>query len=108
MAKAETEAASTPVPSTPVPAPSPTPMETPDVAQVQPLATLDNPLIQLSKHDVNAPVTLTNSSDAWTMGNGIVKVTILKHSGKVVSFMYKGRETLNPRESLGAIARPAR
>ena len=99
MARAETEAASTPVPSTPVPTPAPTPMETPNVAQVQPPATPGNPLIQLSKHDLNAPVTLTNSSDAWTMGNGIVKVTILKHSGKVVSFMYEGRETLSPRES---------
>jgi rhamnogalacturonan endolyase len=97
MAKAATEALSTPVPAPPPPAP--TPMETPAIAQVQPLATLDNPLVRLSTHDINAPVALANSSNAWTMGNGIVRVTILKHSGKVVSFLYKGRETLNPRES---------
>ena len=115
MAKPETEPKSTPVPA---PSPKPTPMESPSVvAQVQPLATpaplatpvpiatpspfatLGSSLSLLStKTDAGGPVTLANRGDGWTMGNGIVKVTISK-SGKVQSFSYKGHETLNPRES---------
>ena len=94
MAQAQAESL-----STPAPIPSPTPMETPRVAQVVPLATPANPLPPLTKTEVDVPVTLTNTADGWTMSNGDVKTTILKNSGKMVSLIYKGKETMNPRES---------
>ena len=55
-------------------------------------ATGETPVV--AKSDVNAPVSLANNVDTWTMNNGIVKATILKRSGKLVSLMYKGQETL--------------
>ena len=34
---------------------------------------------------VNAPVTLTDNGDTWTMDNGIVKATIVKKNGSLLS-----------------------
>jgi len=56
-------------------------------------ATGQTPVV--SKPSVDAPVTLSNDADTWTVGNGIVKATVLKRSGKLVSLVYKGMEILN-------------
>src|SRR5208283_2122501 len=42
---------------------------------------------------VNAPVTLTDNGDSWTLDNGIVKATILKRNGNISSLVYHGVET---------------
>ena len=105
MTKAATAAASTPA-AVPVAIPSATPMAARIVAQAQPVATPDNSLSLLSRTDADSgagaesgpPVTLSNSGDGWTLSNGIVKVRISK-SGRAESFLYKGHEVLNPRES---------
>jgi rhamnogalacturonan endolyase len=44
---------------------------------------------------VDAPVTVTDSDGRWTIDNGIIRAGILKSSGKMVSLVYLGRETLN-------------
>jgi rhamnogalacturonan endolyase len=43
---------------------------------------------------VNSPVTITDNADSWTLDNGIVKITVLKRSGKLTSLNYNGFETL--------------
>jgi rhamnogalacturonan endolyase len=48
----------------------------------------------VAKPDVNAPVTVTDNGDTWTLDNGIVKAMVLKRSGKLNSLIYKGNETL--------------
>jgi rhamnogalacturonan endolyase len=106
MAEAAKEAASTPVPVA-------TPLETPIpkvIAQVQPAATplpiatpVSTPSLLAESNldtDTNsgAPVTLNSSGESWTLNNGLVRVTISKN-GKVQSFIYKGHEVVNPRET---------
>jgi len=59
-------------------------------------ATGQTPVV--AKSSVNAPVTLADTGDAWTMDNGIVKATVLKHSGKIISLSYNGRELLGRSE----------
>jgi rhamnogalacturonan endolyase len=49
----------------------------------------------VAKPAVNAPVTVTDDGNTWTLDNGIVKAAILKRSGKLTSLIYKGSETLN-------------
>jgi rhamnogalacturonan endolyase len=51
----------------------------------------------VAKPAVNNPVTLTESADSWVMDNGIVKVTVLKASGRLSSMIYQGKEMLSPR-----------
>jgi len=51
-------------------------------------------LPKVAKVTVNAPVTLTDSGDSWTMDNGIVKVSILKRNGNLSSLVYHGVEVL--------------
>ncbi len=48
----------------------------------------------VSKPVVNSPVTVTESTDAWVMDNGIVKATVQKKNGKMTSLVYQGQETL--------------
>jgi rhamnogalacturonan endolyase len=48
------------------------------------------------KPNVNAPVTVTDNGDAWTMQNGIVKATIDKDSSHMTSLVYHGIETMGP------------
>ncbi|HVZ23533.1 MAG TPA: hypothetical protein VG871_20815, partial [Vicinamibacterales bacterium] len=44
---------------------------------------------------VNAPVTVTDNGDSWTIDNGIVKAGIVKKTGKMTSLGYHGMEVLN-------------
>src|SRR5208283_2402717 len=53
-----------------------------------------HPLPKIAKVTVNAPVTLTDNGDSWTMDNGIVKLTILKRNGNPTSLVYNGVEIL--------------
>jgi len=50
-------------------------------------------LPKVEKVTVNAPVTLTDNGDSWTLDNGIVKMTILKRNGNISSLIYHGVET---------------
>jgi rhamnogalacturonan endolyase len=47
---------------------------------------------RVEKVTVNAPVTLTDNGDSWTMDNGIVKMTVLKKNGTIAigSLLYHG------------------
>jgi rhamnogalacturonan endolyase len=95
------------VASMPVPAPSLTPVPVRIVAQALPTPTPASAASMFGSEEADSgagtqtgpPVTLTNGGGTWTMSNGLVKVTISKGNGKVESFLYKGRETLNPRET---------
>jgi rhamnogalacturonan endolyase len=49
---------------------------------------------KVEKVAVNAPVTLTDNGDSWTMDNGIVKMTVLKKNGNLSSLVYHGVEIL--------------
>jgi rhamnogalacturonan endolyase len=49
---------------------------------------------KVAKVTVNAPVTLTDNGDSWTMDNGIVKMTIPKRNGNLSSLVYHGVEVL--------------
>lgn len=46
---------------------------------------------------INAPVTITENADAWTLDNGIVKAGVAKRNGRMTSLVYHGLETLNGR-----------
>jgi rhamnogalacturonan endolyase len=48
----------------------------------------------VEKPAVNAPVTITDSGDSWTIDNGIVKAGIVKKNGKMTSLVYHGMEVL--------------
>jgi rhamnogalacturonan endolyase len=48
----------------------------------------------IAKHKVDSPVTITDNADSWTLDNGIVKIMVLKRSGKLTSLNYNGFETL--------------
>jgi rhamnogalacturonan endolyase len=56
----------------------------------------------VAKPAVNAPVTLTDNGDTWTMDNGIVKATVNKKNGSLLQVNYHGIETLRPSISAGA------
>jgi len=58
-----------------------------------PAARAGAPVVAAS--EVSAPVTVADDGENWTLDNGIVKATVLKRSGKLVSVVYKGRELLN-------------
>jgi rhamnogalacturonan endolyase len=45
---------------------------------------------QVAKATVNAPVTLTDNGDSWTLDNGIVKASILKRNGNMSFLGYHG------------------
>ena len=49
---------------------------------------------KVARVTVNAPVTLTDNGDSWTMDNGIVKMTLLKRNGNLSSLVYHGTEML--------------
>ena len=50
----------------------------------------------VAKPVVNAPVTVTDDGDAWTMDNGIVKATINKNNSVMSSLIYQGVEIMGP------------
>ena len=62
------------------------------VAAAQPAAHV---LPKVEKVTVNAPVTLTDSGDTWTLDNGIVKVTIAKRDGNPSALVYHGVSILS-------------
>ncbi len=55
----------------------------PSLAQAQSLP-------PVAKPNVNAPVTVTDNGDTWTMDNGIVKATIIKANGNMQTIDYHG------------------
>jgi rhamnogalacturonan endolyase len=52
---------------------------------------------KVAKAASDAPVTLTDNGNSWTLNNGIVKATIVKRNAKLVSLVYKGFETQGER-----------
>jgi rhamnogalacturonan endolyase len=57
----------------------------------------DSPPV-VAQPSVNAPVTVADDGNTWTLDNGIVKISVLKSSGKLTSLIYHGREMLNRSE----------
>jgi rhamnogalacturonan endolyase len=51
-------------------------------------------LPKVEKVTVNAPVTLTDNGDSWTMDNGIVKMSVLKRNGNLSLLVYHGVSVL--------------
>ena len=49
---------------------------------------------RVEKVTADAPVTLTDNGDSWTLDNGIVKLTVLKRNGNLSSLVYHGVEVL--------------
>ncbi len=49
---------------------------------------------KVEKVTVNAPVTLTDNGDSWTLDNGIILATIPKRDGNLSSLVYHGVEIL--------------
>ena len=47
-------------------------------------------LPKIEKVAVNAPVTLTDNGDTWTLDNGIVKLTFAKRDGNIAALVYHG------------------
>jgi rhamnogalacturonan endolyase len=62
-----------------------------------PLTAAADPVV--AKPAVNSPVTLSDKGDSWTLDNGLVKLTVMKRSGKLTSLVYKGLEALSRSES---------
>ncbi len=48
----------------------------------------------VAKPATNAPVTITDNGASWVLDNGIVKATINKRNGNMVSLVYKGINTM--------------
>jgi len=48
----------------------------------------------VAKSDVNAPVTLVDNGQSWTMDNGIVKATISKFDGNMTALVFHGINTM--------------
>ena len=67
------------------------------------LRAADGPPV-VAKPNGNAPVTLTDNGATWTMDNGIVKATVNKKNGSLLSVIYHGIETLRPSISNGSDA----
>jgi rhamnogalacturonan endolyase len=57
--------------------------------------TAGRPLPKVEKPAVNAPVTLTDNGDSWTLDNGIIKATVSKRDGNLSSLVYHGVEVLS-------------
>ena len=54
-------------------------------------------LPKVEKTTVNAPVTLIDNGDSWTLDNGIVKASILKRNGNMSLLLFHGVSLLNAR-----------
>jgi rhamnogalacturonan endolyase len=59
----------------------------PSDATSQPAA---RPSPRVERVTVNAPVTLTDNGDSWTLDNGIVKLAVAKRDGNISSLVYHG------------------
>ena len=44
----------------------------------------------VAKPDVNAPVTITDNGDTWTLDNGVIKIAVLKRNGNMQTILYHG------------------
>jgi len=53
-------------------------------------------LPKVEKVTVNAPVTLTDNGDTWTLDNGIVKAAINKSNSHMTSLVFHGTNTMGP------------
>jgi rhamnogalacturonan endolyase len=62
---------------------------------VAPLLRADDAAPVVAQPSSNAPVTVTDDGNSWTLSNGIVKITVAKNSGRLSSLIYQGRETLS-------------
>ncbi len=67
------------------------------------IATLGGPMLHaagfapvVAKTTVNAPVTVSEGADTWTLDNGIIKATINKGNTHIKSLIYHGVETMGP------------
>ena len=58
------------------------------------IAQREGPMPKVEKTTVNAPVTLTDNGDSWTLDNGIVKITLAKRDANLSSIVYHGVEIL--------------
>ena len=56
-------------------------------------------LPKVAEVHVNAPVTLTDEGDRWTLNNGIVRVSILKRNGNPSAIVYHGVSILTHGQS---------
>jgi rhamnogalacturonan endolyase len=50
----------------------------------------------VAKPNVNAPVTVVDNGETWTMDNGIVNISVSKKNGNLLSVIYHYIETLRP------------
>ena len=71
------------------------------MALAVPLLRAADGLPAVAKPAVNAPVTVTDSSGAWTLDNGIVKATISKGNGRMTALVFHGINTMARRRILG-------
>jgi len=60
-----------------------------------PLLRADDTTPVVAQPGSNAPVTVSDDGNSWTLSNGIVKITVVKNSGRLSSLIYRGRETLS-------------
>ena len=67
------------------------------------LPAADGPPV-VAKPNVNAPVTVTDNGNTWTMDNGIVKATIIKNNSIISSLVYHGVTVVGPQRELGTSA----
>ena len=72
------------------------------LALAMPVLRAADALPVVAKPAVNAPVALTDNGATWTMDNGIVKATVIKKNGSLLSVIYRGIETLRLSISAGA------
>jgi rhamnogalacturonan endolyase len=71
-------------------------------AAVAPAKNAAAALPKVAKVTVNAPVTLTDNGDTWTLDNGIIKATIIKKIGSVQQVVYHGLAMLQPSFQTGS------
>jgi rhamnogalacturonan endolyase len=60
-----------------------------------PLLRADDAAPVVAQPSSNAPVTVSDDGNSWTLSNGIVKITVAKNSGRLSSLIYRDRETLS-------------
>jgi len=61
------------------------------------LPAADGPPV-VAKPNINAPVTVTDNGNTWTMDNGIIKVTIIKANGNMQTIVFHGLDIVGRSE----------
>jgi rhamnogalacturonan endolyase len=56
-------------------------------------------LPKIAKVTVNAPVTLADNGDSWTIENGILKASVSERDGNLYSLVYHGAEMLSGKKN---------